>query len=492
MADKLPIILAAGQLTEISTDRLAAPSDGIFLADNSSIDFGNLDDLQIFHDGTNNHLRLNNGALRIGGSSDYVQISAAGAVTFAGAASLTFSGLTDVNISSPAVGDIIYRNGSNQWVKLAKPATLTSLLQCTSAGVLSWSSSFSMPTLASTLTTGNDTLGNDIRLTSGDRIEISDANNYIEAGSSTISLVTDGVIEIGGASSFVEFNSDGEMTIGNLFFDGSNTISTTTLGQNLILTTNAGNVRIGSATNYMNLNTGGTITFAGAGGTITGTVFTCTQLNVDNLRLDGNTISSQDTNGNIILQPNGTGAVRMGASGTDYWNVSSTGILSGEGSAYYAVYTNAPAFASIFAPLAGLFFSSGANRFNFRDVSGNELWQCFLGNACHHLYGVSWPSTTPTALTGNVNNWTGLGQNGAARIDSDGAYNITGMTAPSSNRGKFAVLINISSFALTLVHESGSSSANNQFSFAGAANKTLPAGGIIFLYYDDTSNKWRG
>ena len=31
------------------------------------------------------------------------------------------------------------------------------------------------------------------------------------------------------------------------------------------------------------------------------------QLNVDNLRLDGNTISSTDTNGNISLSPNGTG-----------------------------------------------------------------------------------------------------------------------------------------------------------------------------------------
>lgn len=33
------------------------------------------------------------------------------------------------------------------------------------------------------------------------------------------------------------------------------------------------------------------------------------QLNVDNLRLDGNTISSTDTNGNITLDPNGTGVI---------------------------------------------------------------------------------------------------------------------------------------------------------------------------------------
>ena len=35
------------------------------------------------------------------------------------------------------------------------------------------------------------------------------------------------------------------------------------------------------------------------------------QLNVDNLRLDGNTISSTDTNGNITIDPNGTGNVTV-------------------------------------------------------------------------------------------------------------------------------------------------------------------------------------
>lgn len=37
-----------------------------------------------------------------------------------------------------------------------------------------------------------------------------------------------------------------------------------------------------------------------------------TQLNVDNIRLDGNTVSSTDTNGNILLAPDGTGNVGIG------------------------------------------------------------------------------------------------------------------------------------------------------------------------------------
>ena len=36
------------------------------------------------------------------------------------------------------------------------------------------------------------------------------------------------------------------------------------------------------------------------------------QLNVDNIRIDGNTISSTDTNGDVIVDPNGTGGVGIG------------------------------------------------------------------------------------------------------------------------------------------------------------------------------------
>lgn len=54
-----------------------------------------------------------------------------------------------------------------------------------------------------------------------------------------------------------------------------------------------------------NLDVGGTITHTGTQN-ITG------QLNVDNLRLDGNTISSTNTNGNIDIAPNGSGRVGVG------------------------------------------------------------------------------------------------------------------------------------------------------------------------------------
>jgi hypothetical protein len=51
------------------------------------------------------------------------------------------------------------------------------------------------------------------------------------------------------------------------------------------------------------------------GQTITGTASVTGQLNVDNLRIDTNTISSTDTNGNILISPNGTGLITLGPNG---------------------------------------------------------------------------------------------------------------------------------------------------------------------------------
>ncbi len=51
------------------------------------------------------------------------------------------------------------------------------------------------------------------------------------------------------------------------------------------------------------------------GGTIDGVSIgnssVATEVNVDNLKLDGNTLSTTDANGNLILSPNGSGAIRL-------------------------------------------------------------------------------------------------------------------------------------------------------------------------------------
>jgi hypothetical protein len=69
---------------------------------------------------------------------------------------------------------------------------------------------------------------------------------------------------------------------------------------------------------FYTANTSGTITSAmsinsSQNMTVVGSISGVTQLNVDNLRLDGNTLSSTDTNGPVVVAPNGTGSVRVGS-----------------------------------------------------------------------------------------------------------------------------------------------------------------------------------
>jgi hypothetical protein len=59
------------------------------------------------------------------------------------------------------------------------------------------------------------------------------------------------------------------------------------------------------------VSTSGVVVFNGTDYVLLGTYAPI--FNVDNLRLDGNTLSSTDTNGNIVLAPNGTGDVQVDA-----------------------------------------------------------------------------------------------------------------------------------------------------------------------------------
>lgn len=117
------------------------------------------------------------------------------------------------------------------------------------------------------------------------------------------------------------------LNIDNITIDG-NTISTTDNNGNLILDPNGtgsivlnGPVQIASGNNFIVSDlTAGRVTFAGSNSELTddanftfnttGSILTVTgQLNVDNVRVDGNEISATDTNGNVTITPNGTGHV---------------------------------------------------------------------------------------------------------------------------------------------------------------------------------------
>lgn len=71
-----------------------------------------------------------------------------------------------------------------------------------------------------------------------------------------------------------------------------------------------------------------------------------TQLNVDNVRVDGNTVTTTDTNGNLALSPNGSGVV---TSATTFTARSATSTTAGGASAYLMGSSN-----------IGIYWGSGA------------------------------------------------------------------------------------------------------------------------------------
>ena len=137
------------------------------------------------------------------------------------------------------------------------------------------------------------------------------------AAYSSIGPLTNGQLIIG---------STGVAPVASTLTGTANQISVSNSAGSITLSTpqdigTASNVTFGSVTDSS--LTDGRNTFAGASGNLsddadwlfntTGNVVTLTngQMNVDNLRLDGNTLSSEDANGNIVLNPNGTGQINL-------------------------------------------------------------------------------------------------------------------------------------------------------------------------------------
>lgn len=74
-----------------------------------------------------------------------------------------------------------------------------------------------------------------------------------------------------------------------------------------------------------------------------------TQLNVDNLRLDGNTISNTNTNSDVVLTPNGTGVVTRASE-----------LVTNSGDSATAGGAEAIRIGTGASGVAGIYFGSGA------------------------------------------------------------------------------------------------------------------------------------
>lgn len=190
--------------------------------------------------------------------------------------------------------------------------------------------------LAYSALTNNDSNGGD-RLYIGIGTETAgDAANHIVIGGKYFTDLLDHTRGTLTASSALITDANSKLDnlkVDNLDLNG-NTISTTDSNGNLVLAPNGtGTVSLTSTNAASSTTTGALVVSGGVGiagalyvgssisaqsatfssinntpiGNSTPSTGAFTQLDTDNIRIDGNTISSTDTNGNITLTPNGTG-----------------------------------------------------------------------------------------------------------------------------------------------------------------------------------------
>jgi hypothetical protein len=161
-------------------------------------------------------------------------------------------------------------------------------------------------------TTGAISFGNENLTTTGTFAAAS--VSALSGASSFLSGTTFGTLTIGSgsildSSGAISFGDENLTTTGNI--TGAIVTGTTTVGGNLSLSTNTiistntdGNIVLTpNGTGIVNV----TKAITSVSITTTGTVGVTGLLTIDNLSLDGNTISSTNTNGTIDLSPNGSG-----------------------------------------------------------------------------------------------------------------------------------------------------------------------------------------
>jgi len=323
----------ANELSEILSNGNVTAGTGIDFIDNDKLRLGTGNDLEIYHNGTNSIIENNTGELFIQGNnitlrSDtstevFIAMDKDGAVELyhdnakkldTDAAGVNVTGQVDISTNANVSGNIsvlsdggIIKLGANEEVTLTHEHNVGVQAKAASGFELN------LQTGDTSVESGNvlgkitfnapDEAGGTDAILDGAAIEAvaedtfaSDNNstalvfktNTSGAATERMRIKSDGVVEI-----------DTQVDIDNLTLDG-NTITSTDTNGNIVLTPNGtGEVDISK----VDID-------SGAIDAVTiGTNSAATELQVDNINVNGNAITSTDTNGNIALTPNGTGEV---------------------------------------------------------------------------------------------------------------------------------------------------------------------------------------
>jgi hypothetical protein len=155
----------------------------------------------------------------------------------------------------------------------------------------------------------------------GNNLQIT--GNTISTSSGDINILPDGEVFVDG-----NMNVNGTFEIsGQVVLSGNTTIDTLfvdSLTSNRVVYVGTNSQLIDSAN----------LTFDGSIFSVLG------QLNIDNLRLDGNTMSSTNINGDMTLDPNGSGVIRLDAANTIFGEINSSANITSNGSGNLVLSTN--------------------------------------------------------------------------------------------------------------------------------------------------------
>ena len=95
---------------------------------------------------------------------------------------------------------------------------------------------------------------------------------------------------------------------------------------------------------------------------------------------------------------------------------------------------------------------------------------------------------SPAQITANQNNYA-PGDFSVLRLSTDASRDVTGFSGGA--QGRLLILFNVGANDIVLKHQDANSTAGNRILANTAADITISANEIAFLWYDSTTARWR-
>ena len=234
-----------------------------------------------------------------------------------GANSIT-SGSGDVDIVAAANLDLDLTGGA---IDITSQATELSIIDNSGTSFVITEGANAYLTFDTTNGVEKITLGKKLEAGS---VEIEGSNFDINGGS--IDGVTIGAASAG-AGTFTNLTASGTINFSGATVSDGGTVTTVDINGGTIDGVTIGGASAGAITGTTITAT----TFTDSTATLTGGALSgVTQLDVDNVRIDGNTISTTDSNGDLTLSPNGTGTVVVPSGYKDRAGFGATSLVTKE------------------------------------------------------------------------------------------------------------------------------------------------------------------